>query len=173
MGGQQRSFSRFKIHNSDKTTGLHCPYCELLQVYHKVKIPFDHNPVRCDNRLQAIKLMKSIEGEQDNSSDNLKQTFQNKLWSAAVATVKSSLQNSAKNKKSETSETIVDVKKKKAKVREILLREDQHVSPDKASSPMVRGEVNSKSFLIVIDEGAEISVIFLENIESGIPRKQR
>ena len=53
----------------------------------------------------------------------------------------------------------VDVKKKKAKVREILLREDQHVSPDKASSPMVRGEVNSKSFLIVIDEGAEISVI--------------
>ena len=111
MGGQQRSFSRFN--NSDETTGLHCPYCEFLQVYLKVKIPFDHSPVRCSNRLPAIRLMKSVEGEQEPSSENSKQTFKTKLWSEAIGTVKSGLQNL------QNPEMIVDVKKKKAKVKQL------------------------------------------------------
>ena len=181
-----RGYTGYRSERPDKNenkNSKHCAHCEYTKKVYGVKVDTKHDPTRCPGRKFIRRIMASDVSSEDNdlegaarkkktskSTTSYFQTDRAERKERRVPPLPSEYDD--KNvifysgpKYQDNSKEIIltdltpsQISSLEANIRRVV----SHKSPRKKKSPSIKGRIKGTSFIITIDEGAEMNILSAE-----------
>ena len=177
-----RGYSGFRSErsgwNSDsKKNNKHCAHCDYAKKVYNVHLDTKHYPSQCPNKKAVVQLVNANATSEDSEGEavskrnsNSRISFQTDLSERRVPPLPHEYQDSNVllfrdfTKEDNSSKIILaDLSPTQLNSLEVSVRRIvEGFGPRKKKSPSIRGRIKGTSFIITIDEGAEMNILSAE-----------